>query len=30
VISANIHRRHLTAEQKHEIIAKLLKADPSN
>src|SRR5262249_48606719 len=29
VISANIHRRHLTAEQKREIIAELLKADPS-
>jgi hypothetical protein len=29
VISRNIHRRHLTAEQKREIIAKLLQADPS-
>jgi ParB-like chromosome segregation protein Spo0J len=29
VISANIHRRHLNAEQKREIIAKLIKADPS-
>jgi len=29
VISANIKRRHLTAEQRREIIAKLLKADPS-
>jgi hypothetical protein len=29
VVSANIHRRHLTAEQKREIIAKLLKADPT-
>jgi hypothetical protein len=29
VISANIHRRHLTAEQKRELIAKLLKADPT-
>src|SRR5262245_100869 len=29
VISANIHRRHLTADQKRELIAKLLKADPS-
>jgi hypothetical protein len=29
VISANIHRRHLTAEQKHELIEKLLKADPA-
>src|SRR5262252_1955791 len=28
VISANIHRRHLTAEQKREIIAALLKANP--
>ena len=28
VISANIHRRHLTVEQKHELIAKLIKADP--
>ena len=28
VLSANIHRRHLTAEQKREIIAKLLKAQP--
>ena len=28
VISANIHRRHLTAEQKREIIAKVLKAAP--
>jgi hypothetical protein len=26
--SANIHRRHLTAEQKREVIAKLLKAQP--
>src|SRR5215471_17671304 len=26
--SANIHRRHLTAEQKREIIAELLKANP--
>jgi hypothetical protein len=26
VISANIHRRHLTAEQKRDLIAKLLKA----
>jgi hypothetical protein len=26
VISANVHRRHLTAEQKREVIAKLLKA----
>jgi hypothetical protein len=29
VISANVHRRHLTAEQKRDLIAKLLKADPS-
>ena len=28
VISANIHRRHLTAEKKRELIAKLLKATP--
>jgi hypothetical protein len=28
VVSANIHRRHLTAEQKRELIAKLLKATP--
>jgi hypothetical protein len=28
VLSANIHRRHLTAEQKREIIAKVLKANP--
>src|SRR5262249_19725522 len=28
VISANIHRRHLTAEQKRELIAKLIKAMP--
>jgi hypothetical protein len=28
VISANIHRRHLTAEQKRKLIAKLLKASP--
>jgi len=28
VISANIHRRHLTAEQKREIIAELIKATP--
>jgi hypothetical protein len=29
VISANIHRRHLTAEQKRDLIGKLLKADPT-
>jgi hypothetical protein len=28
VVSANIHRRHLTAEQKRELIGKLLKATP--
>jgi hypothetical protein len=28
VISANIHRRHLTTAQKSELIEKLLKADP--
>lgn len=28
VLSANIHRRHLTAGQKRELIAKLLKANP--
>jgi len=28
VVSANIHRRHLTAEQKRELIAKLLKSTP--
>jgi hypothetical protein len=28
VISANIHRRHLTAEQKRGLIEKLLKAQP--
>jgi hypothetical protein len=29
VISANVHRRHLTPEQKRDLIAKLLKAQPS-
>jgi ParB-like chromosome segregation protein Spo0J len=29
IISANVHRRHLTTEQKRELIAKLLRADPS-
>ena len=29
VISANIHRRHLTVEQKHELIAKLIETDPT-
>jgi hypothetical protein len=28
VISANIHRRHLTAEQKAEVLAKLVAAQP--
>ena len=28
VLSANVHRRHLTAEQKRELIAKVLKAQP--
>ena len=28
VISANIHRRHLTTDQKREVIAKLLAANP--
>lgn len=28
VVSKNIHRRHLTAEQKRDLIATLLKADP--
>ena len=28
VISKNIHRRHLTAEQKRDLIGKLLKAKP--
>jgi hypothetical protein len=28
VLSANIHRRHLTTEQKRELIAKVLKAQP--
>src|SRR5262249_25357013 len=28
VISANIHRRHLTADQKRDLIAKLIKAQP--
>jgi hypothetical protein len=27
-VSANIHRRHLTAEQKRELIGKLLRANP--
>jgi hypothetical protein len=29
VIAANVHRRHLTAEQKRELIAKVLKAAAS-
>jgi hypothetical protein len=29
VTSANLHRRHLTAEQKRELIAKLIEAEPS-
>ena len=29
VISANVRRRHLTAEQKRDVIAQLLKADPT-
>jgi protein gp37 len=30
VLSANLHRRHLTAEQKRDLIAKLLKAQPES
>jgi hypothetical protein len=29
IISRNIHRRHLTAEQKRDLIAKLLATDPA-
>ena len=29
VISANIHRRHLTSKQKRKVIAELLKVDPT-
>ena len=29
VISANIHRRHLNADQRRDILAALLKADPT-
>src|SRR5262249_12453545 len=28
IVSANIHRRHLTIEQKRDLIAKLIKATP--
>jgi hypothetical protein len=28
IISKNIHRRHLTAEQRRALIAKLIKAQP--
>jgi ParB-like chromosome segregation protein Spo0J len=28
IVSANIHRRHLTSKQKGELVAKLLKLDP--
>ena len=30
VLSANVHRRHLTGEQKRELIAKVLKAQPGS
>ncbi len=29
VLSANVRRRHLTAEQKREVVTKLLKGDPT-
>jgi hypothetical protein len=29
VLSKNVHRRHLTAEQRRDLIAKLLKANPA-
>ena len=29
VLTKNLHRRHLTAEQKREIIAKVIEADPT-
>jgi len=29
VLSANLHRRHLTAQQRREVAAKLLKEDPT-
>jgi len=29
VVSANLHRRHLTAEEKRDLIAKLIKAQPA-
>src|SRR4051794_35792052 len=28
IISANIHRRHLSREKKHEVVAEMLKANP--
>jgi hypothetical protein len=28
VISVNMHRRHMTGEQKREVVAKLLEANP--
>ena len=30
VLSANVHRRHLTGEQKRELIGKVLKAQPDS
>jgi hypothetical protein len=30
VMSMNVHRRHLKPEQKRQVIAALLKADPAN
>ena len=30
VMSANLHRRHLTPEQRRELVAKLLKASPES
>jgi hypothetical protein len=30
VVALNLHRRHLTAEQKRDVIAKLLKANPES
>ena len=29
VVAVNIRRRHLTAEQKHDLVKKLIKADPA-